>query len=170
MPMSPPTSSLPNSADAYLHLQTKRAGKVKGEATAASHVDDIVVTGWSWGMSASAALASEQYERRSYTVLTIHKLIDRATTGLMAALATNDEVKEAKLTLRRAGGQQEVYFTVKLGMGRIASVSHQTDGEGHPHETMTIAFRKIDVEYQPQQSTGLRSGATTFNDEIVLPT
>ena len=88
----------------------------------------------------------------------------------MAALATNDEVKEAKLTLRRAGGQQEVYFTVKLGMGRIASVSHQTDSEGHPHETMTIAFRKIDVEYQPQQTTGLRSGATTFNDEIVLPT
>jgi hypothetical protein len=32
---------------------------------------------------------------------------------------------------------------------------------------MTIAFRKIDVEYQPQQATGFRSGATTFNDEIV---
>jgi type VI secretion system secreted protein Hcp len=119
MPMSPPPKSLPNSSDAFLHLQTKRAGKVKGEATSAGHVDDIIVMGWGWGLSASTALATEKYERRSYTVLTIRKLIDRATTGLMAAVATNDEVKEAKLTLRRAGGQQETYFTVKLGMGRI---------------------------------------------------
>lgn len=169
MATSPSPKSLPNSADAYLHLQTKRAGKVKGEATAAGHLDDIVVTGWTWGLKASTALATEKYERRSYTVLTIHKLIDRSTTGLMAALATNDEVKEAKLMLRRAGGQQEIYFTIKLGLGRIVSVSHQTDTDGHPQEAVAIAFRKIDVEYQPQQASGMRGGTTSFVDEIELP-
>ena len=169
MAMSPPNSSLTRSADAYLHLQTKRAGKAKGEATAAGYVGDIIVTGWSWGISASSALAADKQDRRSYSVLTIHKLIDGATTGLMAAVATNDEVKEAKLTLRRAGGQQEVYFTIKLGLGRVVSVSHQTDSDGFPQETVGIAFRKIDVEYQPQQATGLRSGSMNFSDEIELP-
>ena len=33
------------SADFFLHVQTKRAGKVKGEAVAPGHQDDIVVTG-----------------------------------------------------------------------------------------------------------------------------
>ncbi len=168
MPLSPPKPQT-DSVDAYLHLQTKRAGKIKGESTAAGQTDDIVVTGWGWGLSASSAVATEKAERRSYTVLTVHKHIDRATTGLMAALATNDEVKEAKLTLRRAGGQQEVYFTVKLEKARVVSQSHETDAEGYPRETVGIAFRKIEVEYTPQQNTGLRSGSTNFNDEIELP-
>lgn len=169
MAMSPPPNSLLNTSDAFLHLQTQRAGKIMGEATATGHVGDIIVTGWGWGLSASAALASDKYERRSYTTLTIHKRIDRSTTGLMKAVVVNDEVTEAKLTLRRAGGQQEIYFTVKLGMGRVVSVSHQTDDEGLPQETVAIAFRKIDVEYQPQQATGFRSGSCIFNDEIELP-
>ena len=41
---------------------------------------------------------------------------------------------------------------------------------GFPQETVGIAFRKIDVEYQPQQATGLRSGSMNFSDEIELPT
>jgi type VI secretion system secreted protein Hcp len=168
MPISLPTP-LSESVDAYLHVQTKKAGKVKGESTAAGQEDDIIVTGWSWGLSASSALATEKAERRSYTVLTVHKQIDRATTGLMSALATNDEVKEAKLTLRRAGGQQEVYFTVKLEKARIVSQRHETDADGHPRETLAIAFRKIEVEYTPQQRTGLRGGSTNFTDEIELP-
>lgn len=95
-----------SAADVFLHVQTKRAGKIKGEAISPGHVDDIAVTAWQWGLSASSALGhSQATARRSYTALTIHKQIDAATTPLMSALATNDEVKEARLTMRRAGGE-----------------------------------------------------------------
>lgn len=153
-------------ADSFLHVQTKRAGKIKGEAVNPGQTDDIIVRGWRWGLEASSAVVSMNEERRSYTALTVYKDIDRATTGLMSALATNDEVKEAKLTLRRAGGVQEVFFKVTLENGRIAALSHETDAEGYPREAVSIVFTKVTVEYSPQQSSGLRSGSTTFTDEI----
>jgi type VI secretion system secreted protein Hcp len=164
-----PNSPAPGgaAADIFLHLQTKRAGKAKGEATNPGHEDDIVVLGWQWGLAASSAIGSAQATgRRSYTAMTVRKSIDRATTALMSALATNDEVKEARLTMRRAGGAQEDFFKITLKGARIAKVEHLTDADGTTHETIGIVFTKVEVEYNPQLASGLRSGSTTFSDEI----
>jgi type VI secretion system secreted protein Hcp len=153
--------------DVFLHLQMKRAGKIKGEASSKGHVDDIVVNGLSWGLAASSAIGSTQATaRRSYKAVTITKGIDRASTPLMSALATNDEVKEALIALRRAGGQQDEYFTIKLSSGRIASLDQTVDASGNGIETFTIVFNKIDVEYRLQQSAGGAGGTSTFSDEI----
>lgn len=154
--------------DSFLHVQTKRAGKIKGEATSPNHVDDITVQAWRWGLDASSAIGSTQATgRRSYTSLIVQKQIDLATTALMAALATNDEVKEARLTLRRAGGEQEKYLVITLKGARVVSVHHDPDPEGHPCETVAIAFTKVEVEYHPQKASGLRGGSTTFTDELI---
>lgn len=160
-------SVTPQGADLFLHVQTKRAGKVKGEAAADGHVDDIELVGWQWGLSASSALGNTQVTaRRAYTALTVVKRIDQASTALMAALATNDEVKEARLTMRRAGGDQEDYYTIKLQGARISAVQQGADPDGETRETVSIAFTKVDVEYRPQRATGLRGGSTSFSDEL----
>lgn len=153
--------------DTFLHVQTRRAGKVKGEATTAGHVDDIVVVGWHWGLSAGSALGDTQAtRRRSYTALTISKHVDSATTALMSALATNDEVKEARLTLRRAGGQQESFLTITLKRARITAVQHDAGADGEARETLSIAFSDVEVEYRKQQGSGGRGAASTFNDTL----
>ena len=51
--MNPLTSGGAQSADMYLDLSLKRAGKVKGESTSAGHASDIVVRGFSWGVGAA---------------------------------------------------------------------------------------------------------------------
>jgi len=155
-------------ADTFLHVQTKRAGKVKGEATESGHADDIHVVGWQWGLTAGSAVGHTQAtSRRSYSALTVYKQIDAATTALMSALATNDEVKEAKLTMRRAGGSQEDFFIVTLQQARITSVQHTGEADGTTRETLTIAFTKVEVEYRPQKTSGGRGGSMVFNDELV---
>lgn len=155
------------SADYFLHVQTKRAGKVKGESVAPGHPDDIVVTGWNWGLTAGSALGDTQATaRRSYSALTVHKGVDSASTALMSALATNDEVKEAKLSLRRAGGEQDDFFTITLKGARITSLQHSGDDAGGTRETVTIAFTEVEVEYRPQKTTGIRGGAFIFNDSL----
>lgn len=157
----------PQGADLFLHMQTRRAGKVKGEASSEGHVDDIELVGWQWGLSASSALGSTQATtRRSYSALTVVKRVDQASTALMAALATNDEVKEARLTMRRAGGTQEDFYTIKLQGARITSVQQGAEPDGETRETVSIAFTKVDVEYRPQRATGLRAGSTSFSDEL----
>jgi len=155
------------SADIFLHVQTKRAGKLKGEVATAGHADDIHVVGWNWGLSAGSALGNTQATGRcQYTALTVRKGIDLATTALMSALASNDEVKEAKLTMRRAGGVQEDFFIVTLKAARITSLQHEVDAEGNTHEVLTLAFTEVEVEYRPQRSAGGRGGSTVFSDSL----
>jgi type VI secretion system secreted protein Hcp len=154
-------------ADFFLHVQTKRAGKVKGESTSPGHADDIIVTGWAWGLQSGSALGDTQATaRRSYSALTVHKQVDSATTALMSALVTNDEVKEAKLSLRRAGGEQEDYLVITLKAARITSLQHSGADDGSTRETLTIAFTEVEVQYRPQQSSGVRGGTFVFNDTL----
>jgi type VI secretion system secreted protein Hcp len=156
-------------SDIYLSVQTKRAGKVAGEAVAAGHEDEIQLRGWSWGMAASSAIGSTQATgRRSYKALTVVKAIDAATTPLMSALATNDEVKEARLSMRRAGGQQDDYFVVTLNGARVTAIEHLVGAEGSTTESVAFSFTKVRVEYFPQESSGQRGGAKSFEDEYLL--
>jgi type VI secretion system secreted protein Hcp len=155
-------------SDIYLHVQTKRAGKVKGEATATGHADDIIVRSWKWGVTAASALGSTQATgRRAYKHLTVVKGIDSATTALLSALVSNDEVKEAKLTLRRSGDGQQGYFTVTLKSARVVALDHATDEAGATQETVALAFMEVEVEYRVQQASGGRGGSFTFNDQVL---
>lgn len=171
MPMVLPEMSVSTgggASDIYLHIQTRRAGKVKGESTMPGHVDDIIINSWQWGLSASSAIGSTQATgRRSYTALTVHKNIDQSTTALMSALATNDLVKEAKLTMRKTGDGSEDYFLLTLKDARITGVSHVTAADGGTCESVSIMFTKVEVEYRPQKTTGARGGSFTFTDELV---
>ena len=162
-----PAAASHSGIDTFLHVQTRRAGKVKGEAASQGHTDDITVAGWHWGLTAGSALGDTQATaRRSYTALTVVKGIDLATTALMSALATNDEVKEAKLSMRRAGGMQEDFFLVTLKGARITSVLHDADADGATRETVTLAFTEVEVEYRPQRKSGGRGGSTVFTDSL----
>lgn len=155
-------------SDIYLHLQTKRAGKAKGEAVASGHEGDICVRSWNWGAMASSAIgATQATARRSYKCLTLVKGFDTASTALLSALATNDEIKEAKLTVRKAGSEQIDYFTITLHGARVASVDQATSEEGLDIETVTLLFTKVTEEYRPQTSTGAKGGAFVFQDEVL---
>lgn len=162
------TASGTGNSDIFLHLQTKRAGKIKGESQSVGHVEDIQVQAWSWGVSGGSAVGSVQERaRRSYTALTVFKAIDVATTALMSALVTNDEVKEARLTMRKSGGDPLDYFTVKLAGARIEQVSHEVSATGEARERVDLVFTKIDVEYKQQDAAGRLVTNVSFADEIL---
>jgi type VI secretion system secreted protein Hcp len=149
MPAALPTTS---AIDVYLSVQTKRAGKLKGESRVAPHADDIIVHGWSWGVSASSALGSSQATgRRTYKNLVVLKR----------------EVKEAKLSMRKAGEGQRDFFTITLSQARVASLDLECGENGEAIERVTFAFNKVQVDYELQQASGQRGGGTSFQDEIL---
>ncbi len=156
-------------ADTYLFVKTARAGKLEGESTAGGFEGQILVHGWNWGAQASSAIGSGAATgRRSYKNLTVTKRVDGATTKLLAALATNDQVKEARLTMCKAGGADSLgYFTLKLEGARITDFDISMADDGFPVETIRFAFTKVEVQYRPQKGTGGGGAATTFNDEIL---
>jgi type VI secretion system secreted protein Hcp len=155
-------------SDIFLSLQGRRVGKIKGESTVADHEDDIVVQSWRWQANGAAAINSVQATaRRSYSGLTVVKGIDSATTALLSALVTNDEIKEAVLTVRKAGGEQAEFFVMTLNGGRISSVEHAVTAGGVTQEVVTINFTKVKIEYRLQTTSGGRGASTTFQDDIL---
>jgi type VI secretion system secreted protein Hcp len=155
-------------ADIFLHVQARRAGKIKGESTTDGHQGDIGVHGWSWGVEASTAIGSgASTARRSYRQLVVTKGIDSASTGLLAALVTNDEVREATLAMRKAGGEALDYFRMTLGGARVVGVDVDVGADGRALERVTFAFTTIDIEYKRQKSEGSGSGSMSFHDEVL---
>lgn len=167
--MPPIVDPAPSDAsDIFLRVQTKRAGKIKGEASAPGHENDIVLASWAWGVSAGSALGSgKATARRSYKHLTVFKAIDSASTALMSALATNDEVKEAKLAMRKAGEEQVDFFTITLGGARVTALDLTVDDRGKPLERVEFAFTKVEVEYKRQEASGQGGASTSFTDEYL---
>lgn len=126
----------------HLHMQSRRAGKISGEARAPGHVDDIDLTGWQWRAQASVAM-----NRPACTcqALTVHRRFDTATTALPWALVRNDEIREGRLTMRRparAGGAEgEAVFTVMLNDARVVGLDQGVAADGGTWEIVTIESR-----------------------------
>jgi len=157
-----------SASDIYLHVQTKRAGKIKGECTVEGHDGDVQVLAWTWGASAGSAIGSTAATaRRQYRHLVVTKGIDSASTGLLSALATNDEVKEATLTMNKAGGEALDYYRMTLKNARVVGVDVDVDGTGRPIERVSFAFTVVDIEYQRQDAAGQSAGAFSFTDEVL---
>ena len=163
-----PKQALGTGADAYLSVRTKRAGELKGEVSAKGHENSIEVHGFEFGITASSAIGSGQATaRRQYKHLVVTKRLDSSSTSLMSALATNDEVKELKLALRKPGDGQDDFFTITLAGARVVGLDLDFDASGEAVERASFAFTKIDVEYRVQGASGILGAASTFTDELL---
>ena len=88
------------------------------------------------------------------------KLIDSATTALMSALATNDEIKEAKLTMRKPGSEQMDYFLVTLKNARVSAIDHATDAQGNTLRDGDLAVHQGRGRIPAAEEHGRRGGSS----------
>jgi type VI secretion system secreted protein Hcp len=154
--------------DVFLLIETRRAGKIKGRATDKGVEEQIPILGWSMGLSSPGFMGGTVASaRRTYSPLTIAKSVDSSTTALMAALATNDVVKRAVLTFRKAGGEQIDFLKVTLERARIVSVDLDLSDGNDIAENISIAFEKIEIEYSDKDQKGMKGGASVFSDELL---
>lgn len=154
--------------DMFLKLDSKRGGAVKGESEDPAHPAEIVVQDFSWGMTSAVSTGfSGKESKPAQLELRIVKFVDSASTGLMSVMKTNDEVKKAVLSVRKAGGKQEDYFSITIQGGRITSLDVSSEGDSPMlTERLSLTFNKIEVQYKSQSATGGLKGASTFQDEV----
>src|SRR3954469_25550197 len=88
---------------------------VAGGASDAEHKGEIDVVSWSWGLQASASAASGARETgTSYGELRVVKHVDQSSPTLMNYLRSHKLVKQAQLTVRKAGTAPLEYFRIEL--------------------------------------------------------
>lgn len=157
------------SVDMFLSVKGAARGQIKGEAQDATHKNEIEVSGWSWGMEQLPSLGGTTARgRATMRELEIRKRVDAASTALMGALRHNELIKEAILTVRKAGDKPLEFLKIVISDGRVASINVEIEDGARTaevYEKVTFAFNKIRVEYAQQGKTGGGTNTMTFEDE-----
>ena len=153
----------------FLSVNGARHGQISGEAHDEKHKNEVEVLGWSWGMQGKASLGGGGATgKATMRELRIIKRVDKASTALMAALRTNEAIKQAVLTVRKSGKLPLEYFKIKIEDGRVMSLDIEAGDESSSStllEKVTFSFNKISIEYTPQGPDGNALGSTSFEDQ-----
>jgi type VI secretion system secreted protein Hcp len=155
--------------DMFLMVKGAKHGLIKGESQDDQHKGEIDVVSWSWGMQAKVNIgAGTAAGKATINDLRIVKRADSASTALMLALRTNEQIQKAVLTLRKAGKTQLEYMKITIEQGRVISLAIEggdASGGADVVERVSFSFNKIEVEYVPQNKDGLPQGSMTFMDQ-----
>ena len=160
--------------DAFLKIDT-----VKGESADAKHKGEIDILNFHWGLTNAASIGSATSGAGSgkvkFNEFTIIKQTDAATPALFKACATGAHFPNATLVIRKAGGTQLEYLTMKFSTVFVVGIKSRgpdspllpgagklkdaTQGDNQlPTEEITFVYGKLQVQYQPQGSDGGAQG------------
>jgi type VI secretion system secreted protein Hcp len=145
-----------------------KLGDIKGESTDSKHKEEIEVHSFSWGVTSTAGIGAGGggAGKATFQDLTIVHPIDKASPALLSACATGKHLKEAIITHRKAGKQQQEYLIVKMNDVIVTGVSHGGTA-GQPYsESVSLAFAKVELEYKPQKADGSLDAGVHFKYDI----
>jgi len=92
--------------------------------------------------------------------ISLTKWIDKSSPNLMMACSSGKHYPEAKLAIRKAGGEDPVeYLIITLKEVLVSSISTGgSGGEDRLTENVTLNFGQVQVDYQPQKQDGSKDG------------
>ena len=132
---------------------------IKGESHDSTHKEEIDVLAWSWGLSQSGTTHSGGgggAGKVNVQDISFTKWVDKASPVLFLDCANGKHIKEATLTNRKAGKDQQEYLVIKLTDLIVSSVQHgdSAGGEDRLTENVTLNFAQVQVTYTPQKADG----------------
>jgi type VI secretion system secreted protein Hcp len=143
---------------------------IKGESQDSKHKDEIDVLSWSWGVSQSGTMhagGGGGAGKANFQDVSITKWVDMSSPKLLSAASTGKHIKEALLTVRKAGEKPLEYLKVTLSDCLISSVSTGgSGGEDRLTENIAINFAKVKFEYTVQKADGSAGGVVPFGFDI----
>ena len=131
---------------------------IKGESQDRDHLDQIEIMSFSWGLSQTGTMAfgggagagKVQFQDFHFT-----NAISKASPLLFLKCATGEHIKEATLSARKAGGEQQDFLIIK--MNDVLISSYQTGGSSGgelPSDQVSMNYAKIEYSYKPQKPDG----------------
>ena len=142
---------------------------IKGESNDKKHKEAIEIQSFSWGaVQPMDAVTHAPTGKTRLQPLQFTAKANRASPMLFKACTTGKPIKQAILYVRKAGGQQEDYYTVTLSNCRLSSyLSGGSEGSNTlPVDQFTLHFNKIKFAYSPQEAKGNLAGAIVHEWDI----
>ena len=147
-----------------------KIGDIKGESLDAKHKDEVEVLSWSWGVSQSGSIAQGGgggQGKTSFNDFNFTHHVDKASPVLLSACATGNHIKEATITVRKAGKGQQEFLIIKMSDVIITSVSPSGSGDAAATaESVALQFAKVALEYKPTKADGSLDAGIFFKYDI----
>ena len=147
--------------DAFLKLDG-----IPGESQDKTHKDEIEIFSFSWGLSNSGSFASGSgggTGKASFQDVHFESATSKASPLVAKACATGEHIKQAMLSLRKAGGEQVEYIKVMLSDVLVSSYNQAGATEGdRPEDAFSLNFAKIEFDYFPQKADGSLDAPVVF--------
>ena len=136
-----------------------KIGDIKGESLDSKHKDEVEVLSWSWGVSQSSSTLQSGVGvaegKANFNDFNFTHHVDKASPILMKACATGEHIKEATITVRKAGKGQQEFLIIKMSDVLITSVNPGGSGDAAAFaESVAMQFAKVDLEYKPRKADG----------------
>jgi type VI secretion system secreted protein Hcp len=147
-----------------------KIGDIKGESPDDKHKGEIEVLSWSWGVNQSGTMShggGGGEGKASFNDFNFTHHIDKASPVLLKACATGEHIKEATITVRKAGKGQQEFLIIKMNDIIITGVAPSGAGDGAATaEHVALQFAKVDLEYKPQKPDGSLDAGVHFKYDI----
>jgi type VI secretion system secreted protein Hcp len=131
---------------------------IEGEAEDAKHGKEIELMSWSWGEAQSGSHSGGTgggAGKVSMNDFSFTMKCCKASPKLFLACANGEHIKNAILTCRKAGKEQQEFL--KWTFSDLLVSSYQTGGSGGdiiPVDSISLNFTKIEVAYKVQKADG----------------
>jgi type VI secretion system secreted protein Hcp len=138
----------------------KLSNNIKGESQDSTHMDEIDVLAWNWGLSQSGTThvgSGGGGGKVNVQDISLTKYVDLASNDLIKRCTTGEHIESGELVVRKSGGSAPVeYFRMKMENIMISSYSTggSKDGLDRIQENLTLNFRKFEVAYTLQEASG----------------
>jgi type VI secretion system secreted protein Hcp len=146
-----------------------KIGDIKGESLDDKHKGEIDVVSWSWGVTQTGTMShggGGGEGKAHFNDFNFTHQVDKASPVLLKACATGEHIKEATITVRKAGKGQQEYLIIKMNDVLITGVSPSGAGEASTTEHVALQFAKVDLEYKPQKPDGSLDAGLHFKYDI----
>jgi len=148
-----------------------KIGDIKGESLDSKHKDEVEVLSWSWGVTNAGTVrrggGGGGEGKATFNDFSFTHHVDKASPVLLKACATGEHIKEATITVRKAGKGQQEFLIIKMNDILITSVSPSGGGDAAATaEQVVLQFAKVDLEYKPQKADGSLDAGLHFKYDI----
>jgi len=135
---------------------------IAGESADAKHKGEIEVLSFSFGETLTGGAGRAGGGRAGKVEMSDFAFTagtSKASPVLFQHCAEGRHIKQAILTLRKAGKGQLEYLKIKLEDVLVSGYSLAgQESEGNPHDSFSLDFRKISFDYSPQKPDGSLAG------------
>jgi len=144
---------------------------IKGESSDSKLSGNLEISSFGWGCSnsgTSGAGGGGGAGKASFSDISFHTGVSMASPLLMLACASGQHIKKAVLHVRKQGGTQEEYYTIKLEDVLVTSYrsGDAPGGAAAVEDSFSLNFTKISYDYKPQKADGTLGSAVSAGYDV----